>query len=207
MGTTRWIEHFQYSLKPLKAIDPFFVFLKSHVTELRTGDAGYVQECRGAVQDLCEAIHEFLEVRATMDDMSKLSPLKEPEMVRYKRIVSALTMTLEEDARIKLEAARDALSKRIITYDDLVFMRELNRDAHSLLEEIRQLILNAYEAHGYSLLGTAEIVGARRVGTPVREGLRASYVKMMRAIENEKTRATYYTMQLSQKLHLGPRAA
>jgi hypothetical protein len=52
-----------------------------------------------------------------------------------------------------------------------------------------------------------ETVGARRIGTPVREGLRASYVRMMRAIENEKTRATYYTMQLTRKLHLGPRSA
>jgi hypothetical protein len=37
---------------------------------------------------------------------------------------------LEDEKRTKLEAARDALGRRIINYDDLVFMRELNRDAH-----------------------------------------------------------------------------
>lgn len=86
MRTTRWIEHFQYSLKPLKNIDPFFLFLKTHVTELRTGDRHYLDECKRTVQNLCEAVHDFLEVRETMDDMSKLVPLRAPEMERYKRI-------------------------------------------------------------------------------------------------------------------------
>jgi hypothetical protein len=207
MVGTRWIDVYPFKHSFLRQVLPFYEFLKAHALGESRDDPVFTQRCEDSVKDLCDAMHEFLGLRATMEDLASSEPLSEEEFKLLRKLQHRLAEMERDDPtesqrKDALAERIDKLAARIITTEDLAWMRQLNYDIHELLDEIRDLIDICYEAHGFSLVGQQTVVYSKRVPTPVRSNLRNVYVNCLKAIETEKTRGSYLTFKLPSKLHV-----